>query len=958
MRRKIFKYLLALFAFFTIGIILATFNIKNTSDELSRLIKLHQINELRQDLIIHIQTTQTNLYTLATPHAAPLDAIVENVLIVEESAKKCTGCHHTKEMMVRLNNIQKEIASYKEALSLYITSSANTERIDRIKLDAATIGNKLLGQTEEIAFEASKKLGDMTSSAMNKIHSARQILFVTLFLTFFLGIYVAVRLTEFIARPITNLVDATRRIANGDLGYAVDYTDTTELGELSINFNTMSAALKESYDQFLVEINERTQAEEALRKSESFLSVIFNSIRDPFCIIDRDFQIVRVNEAYTELKGMTKAELEGTHCYKKMYGRESICDNCTIEKTLQSGDSIAKDKLVHLEDGTRQWLEIFTYPIQDNEGKITHVIEYIRDITERKRTEEALRESRERYALAAQGANDGLWDWDLKEGTVYYSPRWKEMLGFGENEISNSPDEWLERIHPDDRRSLEAQIATHINGGSVHFESEARILHKNGAYIWVLNRGIAVRDADGKAIRMAGSQSDITERKNAEEQLLHDAFHDSLTGLPNRALFVDRLGHIIDVAQRNTGHAFAVLFVDLDRFKVINDNLGHIVGDEVLKEVASRLSKCIRPGDTVARFGGDEFAVILEDFNGVGGVIYVAERVMNTIQKVINIGEKEIFVGISIGIALGNSTYKNPQQLLRDADVAMYQAKLKGKARYEIFDSKMHADVLMRLQLEADMRNAIEHGEFRMHYQPIMNLNDNTIAGFEALIRWEHPKRGLLYPMDFIPLAEETGMIIPIGEWIILESCKQLKKWQEIYRADPSLKMSMNVSGKQFSQPAFIDKIKNAVDEAQIDASSLSLEITESIIMDDPDSAIIMLGKLREMGIHIHIDDFGTGYSSLSYIDRFPVNALKIDRSFINKMNGSSESLEIIRAIVALAANLKIDVIAEGLELADQITKIKDMNCHYGQGFFFAKPMSSDDIDHMMSNNDTIIRTG
>lgn len=955
MKRQIITYLLALFTFFTIGIVFATVNIKKTSSELSRLIRLHQINELRQDLIIHIQATQANLYTYTTTQASPLDSIVENVLKLEKASFKCTECHHTPEMTGRLKQIQGTIQTYKESLSFYITASPNSERIDRIKLDAASIGNQLLVQTEEVAFRASKKLGDMTSSAMSKIYTARQILYVTLMLTFLLGVFVAIRLTDFIVRPVTKLVEATRKITDGALGYTVDYKDSTELGELAGNFNTMSSALKESYDQLLDEISDRRQAEEALRKSESFLNVIFNSIRDPFCIIDSDFRIVRVNEAYAELKEMKKEELEGSICFEKMYGRESVCEKCIIEKTLKSGDSEAKDKLVELDDGSSQWLEIYTYPISDDEEKITHAIEYIRDITERKRTEEALRESRERYALSAKGANDGLWDWNLVEHNIYYSPRWKEMLGYAENEIGNSAEEWIGRVHPDDRAALEAQIAAHVNGKTDHLESEIRILHKNGTYLWVLNRGLAIRDGDGHAIRMAGSQADITERKRAEEQLLHDAFHDSLTGLANRALFMDRLGHVIGVSQRNSQQSFAVLFFDLDRFKIINDNFGHIIGDEVLKEVARRLARCVRPGDTVARIGGDEFAVLLQDFNSVESVSFVAERVLKKVQEAIHTVDREIYTSTSIGIALGSSAYENPEQLLRDADVAMYQAKTKGKARYEIFDSRMHANALMRLQLEADMRNAIEHKEFRMHYQPIIDLEDNSITGFEALIRWDHPKQGILYPMEFIPLAEETGMIVAIGDWLILESCRQLRKWQNLYKVNPPLKMSMNVSGKQFSHPLFIEKIEETIKETGVDGSSLTLEITESIIMEDPDSVRTMLERLKALGVQIHIDDFGTGYSSLSYIDKFPVNALKIDRSFISKMDGSSESLEIIKAIIALAANLKVDVIAEGVELADQLTKIKDLKCRYGQGFLFAKPMASDDIDLLIENNESLI---
>jgi diguanylate cyclase (GGDEF)-like protein len=491
-------------------------------------------------------------------------------------------------------------------------------------------------------------------------------------------------------------------------------------------------------------------------------------------------------------------------------------------------------------------------------------------------------------------------------------------------------------------------MTTHLIGHNPHFESEYRIRHKDGTYRWMLNRGLAVWSKDGKAYRIVGSQTDITARKMVEEQLLHDALHDSLTGLPNRALFMDRLDHVIRSSQRYTGYLYAVLFLDMDRFKVVNDSLGHTIGDKLLIAVGQKLSNSLRPGDTVARLGGDEFAVLLENINHLTDAVEIAERIQKELSVPFSLAGYEIFSGASIGIALSSGAYERPEQIVRDADIAMYQAKAKGNSSYEIFDAKMYVSVVERLELEADLRRAIEHKEFLLHYQPIIDLRKNLIIGFESFVRWNHPKRGLLYPMEFIPLAEETGLIFPIGEWTLRESCRQLRAWQKEYPLDPPLTMSINISGRQFSQHDLIGTLTGIISETGIDASSLAIEITERMIMENVEAAAATMAQLREMGVHIHIDDFGTGYSSLSYLHHFPITALKIDRTFVSKLTANDENKEIITTIVSLAKSLNLEVIAEGVELTHQLSKINNLNCHYGQGFLFSEPMESAAVDAWM----------
>jgi diguanylate cyclase (GGDEF)-like protein len=449
-----------------------------------------------------------------------------------------------------------------------------------------------------------------------------------------------------------------------------------------------------------------------------------------------------------------------------------------------------------------------------------------------------------------------------------------------------------------------------------------------------------------RTIQLVNANEELTrevrERKQAEEQLRHNAFHDGLTDLANRALFMDHLQLALARTQRHEDYQCAVLFLDLDRFKVINDSLGHIVGDKLLVGIARRLETAVRPGDTVSRLGGDEFTILLDDLRDAGEAKTVAERLQRELTMPYNLGGHEVFTTVSIGIAHSSPDYYRPEDIVRDADTAMYRAKQLGKARYEVFNQAMHTRAMDLLGLERDLRWAIERQEFFLQYQPIISLDTGLLRGFEALIRWQHPERGLIPPMKFIPIAEETGLIIPIGQWVLGEACRQLRQWQGLTPTDQPLTINVNLSGKQFMQPDLLEQIQALLQETGLDPCSLKLEITESVVMENIETATSTLDQLRALGVELSIDDFGTGYSSLSYLQRFPVSTLKIDRSFVSRMSEHEGTAEIVRTIMKLAQNLGMDVVAEGVETEQQRDQLKALECTFGQGYYFAKPMDRD----------------
>jgi diguanylate cyclase (GGDEF)-like protein len=571
------------------------------------------------------------------------------------------------------------------------------------------------------------------------------------------------------------------------------------------------------------------------------------------------------------------------------------------------------------------------------------------EIAERIRVETALRESEKRYELAVRGANDGIWDWDLKTNQVYYSPRWKAMLGYEDGEIGGSPQEWFGRIHPEDLEKFRLEISAHTEGVTPHCENEHRIRHKDGTYRWVLCRGLAVREENHRASRVAGSLTDITNRKFAEDKLIYDAFHDALTGLANRALFLDRLSLAIERAKRREDYLFAVLFLDLDRFKDINDTLGHLVGDQLLIAVAERLQSGLRATDSVARLGGDEFVILIEDIHDHEAATGVANWILEQLAMPYEMLKNELQVTTSIGIVYHNPEYDSPEEMLRDADIAMYYAKTNGKAHYEIFNAPMRSRIIDRLALESQLRQAIGRDELTIHYQPIVSLEKGALMGFEALVRWQSPERGLVSPNEFIPMAEETGLVVEIDRWVLREACHQMGAWKRNFPEAQPLTISVNLSGKYVAQPDLIPWIEMVLKESGLNPSSLKLELTENTLLEVTQASKEAFDRLRALGVQIQIDDFGIGYSSLGYLSQFPINALKIDQSFIKKMDEDS-SMKIVQAIVSLTHRLGVEVIAEGLETGEQLEELKAMRCGFGQGFLISKPLNRENIQLLLSD--------
>ena len=604
-----------------------------------------------------------------------------------------------------------------------------------------------------------------------------------------------------------------------------------------------------------------------------------------------------------------------------------------------------------------RWLVCRGMAVMDDTGYPIRLVGSVADITDRKLAEQRLRQSEERYALAAAGAADGLWDWHIDSGEIYYSPRWKAMLGYEDAEIGDTIDEWFRRVLPSDLDGLQTAINLHLTGERPHLQHEFRIRDKAGQEMWMLVRGLAVRDEKariekGGAVRMAGSMTDITARKKAEQQILFDAVHDAMTGLPNRTLLLDRIGQALDRNRRAGARPFAAIIIDLDRFKAINDALGSSAGDRVLRIVAKRLDTSRRVGDTLARLSADEFAVLVDELDDAGDALEAAERMARAISRPITLEEgRDLVLTASIGVALSQTGYDRAEDMLRDASLSMYRAKSGGRARIDVFDANLRRQAMAAMRMEADLRAALEQGQLCLHYQPIVLLETGAIAGFEALMRWNHPDRGLVPPAEFIPLAEETGLIAPMGRWALDEAVRQLAIWQARFPRPVPLFMSVNVSTRQFRDDDLVGAVRDLLDAVPIPPSSLKLELTESLLMQDPDECRMLMQSIRDMDVRLSIDDFGTGYSSLAYLHKLPVDVLKIDRSFVRAVSTGEGNAAIVQVIAGLATILRLDSVAEGVETADEAVYLRGL-CKYAQGYHFARPATPEAVERLLAAED------
>lgn len=680
---------------------------------------------------------------------------------------------------------------------------------------------------------------------------------------------------------------------------------------------------------------ERQQSEVLLRRYERIIS----ATPDCISLLDRNYVYQVINQTYLKWNQKSYEEIIG-HSVSDLLGQDffETASKPLLDRCLSEGTSQVVESWLNYGDGQRRFVRATYAPYIDPDGSISGVVINVHNLTDLKLAEEALTDSEERFRQMAERIHEVFWMSDVEfTQMLYVSPAYEEIWGRSCESLYEQPRSFLDVVHPDDyEQVIETIYQQRLDG----FSHEYRLLHPDGSIRWIWERAFLVLDADGKPYRLVGVSQDISDRKQTEAQLIHSAFHDALTDLPNRDLFMQRLELALHHAQRSEAYHFAVLFMDLDQFKVINDSLGHLVGDQLLISIARKLQSMIRTTDLVARLGGDEFVVLLEDIEGLEEAIRVSERVCTELQSSLVLEGRTVFTSASIGIVLGNHTYHHASDVLRDADIAMYRAKLQGRARYEVFDAEMHTQAFQRMHLENELRRAIEQQEFVIYYQPIVALDTRHLVGFEALVRWQHPTRGLIAPGGFIAIAEDTGLIVALDRWLLGAVSQQLAVWHQQFPQSSSIKVSVNLSGRTLREPHLVETIGQILQATNLPRNCLTLEITESMLIENIEAAIEVLSQLRQQGVQISIDDFGTGYSSLSYLYRLPVDTLKIDQSFVSQMQISSgRNHKIVQTIITLSNQLELEAIAEGIETQQQLQWLQELGCELGQGYLFAKPL-------------------
>jgi diguanylate cyclase (GGDEF)-like protein/PAS domain S-box-containing protein len=703
------------------------------------------------------------------------------------------------------------------------------------------------------------------------------------------------------------------------------------------------------------DITERVRAVEKLKESERrFSSVVSNARAYVYhCLNEPGYPNEFASDYALELTGYPPEDLLlsgkvrfGDLILEEDRGRvwEEIQEALAERRGFQLRYTIRR------KDGTVRHVQEYGQGIYDEGGQVGALEGLVYDVTESVRVEERLREAEKRYLTLVERVPAVVYIQEIgsPDSALYMSPQIETLTGYSPEECKD-PDLRWGMVHPDDREWLQSEDQRTGEPGEV-FTTEYRVLHRDGRVVWVRNESVMVEDEANGSRYWQGFMLDITERKTLEEELRHRAFHDLLTGLPNRHLFLDRLGQTLRRTRSRPKRKVAVLFMDLDNFKVVNDSLGHELGDELLVAVVERLRGSLRPEDTVARFGGDEFTILIEDVASPEDLVRVAERIVEDLRAPFVIDERELFVRASIGIAMGDARTKTPEELLRDADTAMYRAK-EDAADYRMFDPGMYERVLERLELENELRRAPEKEEFTIYYQPKFRLaQPGRIESIEALVRWEHPQRGLMLPEDFIPIAEETGLIISIGGWVMKEACRQAKEWQERYPSEAPSSVCVNLSASQVRHPGLLQDVRAALRDSGLEAGSLILEITEGTLLKDTEVLETIFGELKTLGVRLAIDDFGKEYSSLSYLKRLPVDGLKIDGSFVARLGRDPSSTTIVKAVISLAHSLGLEVTGEGVESAEQLEHLIRMGCDLAQGYHLARPLPSEEVEPLLAD--------
>ncbi|MDJ0724988.1 MAG: EAL domain-containing protein [Prochloraceae cyanobacterium] len=748
-----------------------------------------------------------------------------------------------------------------------------------------------------------------------------------------LSIIFALALYTYIYRstypPIQQLQKAAIEVGKGKLNTKVyPKNPDDELGILATTFNSMLSGLQET------------------TVSKSYLTNIIDSMADSLIVINTKGTIKKINQATLELLGYSNREELINNRIFNVISEEC---NFNLKRLIEENNFPFKCETSYITKEKEIIPVAFSIAaiVSGENDKIEGMVCVARDITERHRSQQALQQSEERYSLAAEAVNDGIWDYQVKNEEIYLSPRWKTMLGYQDSEIENNIDNWFKLIHPEDQGKFQEQFYAYIKGVNLEFEISYRIKHKDGDYLRVLCRGTAVRDERGKVSRVVGAQTDITDRKRNEERLLFEAFHDRLTGLLNRNYLFDRLAQLIEKSQEKESF-FALMLLDIDRFKAIENSLGHFGADRILIEMGQRLSQSLDSVHKIARLEGDGFGIILEDLQYSSEVTEIAEKILKQVATPFEIEQRQIFITVSIGIALNNRYYNRVDETIADANAALLQVKKSGKANYAIFEPSMRIESLNFIETENELREAIKRKEFGVVYQPILEIDSEKIVGFEALLRWNHPKRGSISPSQFIEIANETRLILQINWEVLRQVCTQMTKWQTKY---PRSKVfaSVNISELQFAQVDFHNYLAKIVRETGVQPNRLQLEITETAIIEDIDRATFVLQQLKDFGVKISMDDFGTGYSALSHLHNLPINNLKIDRSFFKNIEIDRQRFEVMKSIINLGLALEISPVAEGVETTDELNKLRELNCQYAQGYLFYRPMDLEKTEALIA---------
>jgi diguanylate cyclase (GGDEF)-like protein/PAS domain S-box-containing protein len=687
----------------------------------------------------------------------------------------------------------------------------------------------------------------------------------------------------------------------------------------------------------------RERAELALQRERDFTAAVIERSGALIIVLDRLGRIVRFNHTCERITGYSAEEVQGKLLWEMLVPRAEADTVIEAFGKLISGGSADTNEYYWLaRHGSLHRISWSNTILTDSGGAVEFVVATGVEVTERRRAEEALRRSESKYRTLFEQSRDAIYVTDLDGTILETNHAMHELLGYPASDLVGSDLESLladpaERALFRRERTARKSIA----------DLEVRLRRKDGNTVWCLLSIWPRQLPSGQAIGFQGIVHDITDRKRAEQRLVHNAYHDVLTALPNRALFLDRLERAMSRWHRDANQLFAVLFLDLDRFKVVNDSLGHSSGDELLVQIAGVIKRCIRDEDTVARMGGDEFAVLLERVESETDARLVAERLHTCLEQPLTIGGQSVFISCSVGISLPRSRDEKPEELLRNADLAMYRAKSDGPARHAVYAPDMHTAAVSILELDMDLRMALQEQQFLLHYQPIYTL-DGTLSGFEALLRWRHPRRGLLAPPEFLHRAEETGLIVQIGRVVIREVCAQLGSWNRLCGAARLPFISCNVSSRQLSQADLVGEVAAALREYNVPRDRLILELTETSLMQNPESCALAIRRLRDLGVRFCIDDFGTGYSSLSYLHRLPISGLKIDRSFITRLDRSEDSTELVATIVSLAENLGLEAVAEGVETEGQYTHLQKLRPKYLQGFYLSHPLEAETVGRLI----------